>query len=308
MRASGAQERPAGAVALLGQAPLRGRARHWTINVLWRLLREKPLGVFGGAIVLAMIVVAIFAPLIAPYPANAMHPQSSVHPPGAQFWFGTDQFGRDLFSRIVHGSRISLFVGFVAVGIGASAATAIGMLSGYFGGKLDLLLQRAVDAVMSFPWLIIVMSIMGIVGPGMLNVAVVLGILTTAGSSRVIRGAALSVKESQYVDAARALGAGHGRIILVHILPNISAPIIIIATLGLGTAILAESSLSFLGYGIPQPAPAWGSMLSLEGRRYMLTAPWIAIFPGVAISLIVFGFNMLGDALRDVLDPRLRGT
>ncbi|MBI4495593.1 MAG: ABC transporter permease, partial [Deltaproteobacteria bacterium] len=267
MRASGAPERPAAEAALPGRATLRGRARHWTIEVLFRLLREKPLGVFGGLIVVTMLAVAIFAPLIAPYPANAMNPQSSVHPPSAQFWFGTDQFGRDLFSRIVYGSRISLFVGFVAVGIGATAATTIGVLSGYFGGKLDLLLQRAVDAVMSFPWLVIVMSIMGIVGPGMVNVAIVLGILTTAGNSRVIRGTVLAVKEAQYVDAARALGAGNGRIILVHILPNISAPIIIIARLGLGTAILAVSSLSFLGYGIPQPAPARGSMLSLEGRR-----------------------------------------
>jgi peptide/nickel transport system permease protein len=302
------QGRLASEIALSGEMRLRRQARHWVVDVLVRLVREKPLGVFGGLIVLAMVLIAIFAPLIARYPANAMNPQASIHAPSAQFWLGTDQFGRDLFSRIVHGSRISLFVGFVAVGIGASAATAIGVLSGYFGGKLDLLLQRVVDAVMSFPWLIIVMSVMGIVGPGMLNVAIVLGILTTAGNSRVIRGAAMAVKESQYVDAARALGSGHGRIILVHILPNISAPIIIIATLGLGTAILAESSLSFLGYGIPQPAPAWGSMLSLEGRRYMLAAPWIAIFPGVAISLVVFGFNMLGDALRDVLDPRLRGT
>jgi peptide/nickel transport system permease protein len=193
------------------------------------------------------------------------------------------------------------------VSIGTVLATMIGVMSGYFGGKVDVLMQRVVDAWMAFPFLVAVISLMAVLGPGLLNVICALGILSAANSSRIIRSAALAIKEHQYVEAARAVGASHLRIILRYILPNVMAPIIIIATISLGFAILAESALSFLGLGVPPPYPSWGEMLSGSGRSYMHKAPWMATWPGVAISLAVFGFNMLGDALRDLLDPRLRG-
>jgi peptide/nickel transport system permease protein len=231
-----------------------------------------------------------------------------LKPPGAQFYLGTDNLGRDLFSRIVYGARISMTVGFGAVGLSLLLATFLGVTSGYFGGKVDVLVQRLVDACMAFPPLVILLSIMAVLGPGLLNVILVLGIVPSANRSRVIRSATLAAKENQFVEAARAVGAGHLRIILRYILPNVMAPIIIIATNALGGVILAESTLSFLGFGVPPPHPSWGEMLSGSGRSYMYRAPWMAIWPGVAISLGVFGFNMLGDALRDLLDPRLRGS
>jgi peptide/nickel transport system permease protein len=198
-------------------------------------------------------------------------------------------------------------VGFGAVGIGTLLATIIGVSSGYFGGTLDVCLQRLVDAWMAFPFLVVLLSVMAILGPGLLNVVLSLGVLSAANSSRIIRSATLSIREHQYVEAARAVGASQWRIIWLYILPNVIAPIIIIATVSLGFAILAESALSFLGLGVPPPYPSWGEMLSGSGRTYMHKAPWMATWPGVAISLAVFGFNMLGDALRDLLDPRLRG-
>ena len=274
---------------------------------LWRLLKEKPLGAFGAVIVLGLLLCAIFAPWIAPYPYDQTDVRQRLKPPSAQFYLGTDNLGRDLFSRIVYGARISVTVGFGAVGVGTLLATLIGIVSGYFGGKFDVLIQRLVDAWMAFPWLVILMSIMAVLGPGLLNIILSLGLLSAASSSRVIRSATLAAKENQFVEAARAVGASHLRILLCYILPNVMAPIIIIATIGLGFAILAESALSFLGLGVPPPYPSWGEMLSGSGRSYMQRAPWMAIWPGVAISLAVFGFNMLGDALRDLLDPRLRG-
>jgi peptide/nickel transport system permease protein len=193
------------------------------------------------------------------------------------------------------------------VGLGTLLATLVGVGSGYFGGKLDVLVQRLVDAWMAFPFLVILLSLMAVLGPGLLNIIVLLGGLSAANSSRIIRSATLAAREYQFVEAARAVGASHWRIIVRYILPNVMAPIIIIATIGLGFAILAESALSFLGLGVPPPYPSWGEMLSGSGRSYMHKAPWMATWPGVAISLAVFGFNMLGDALRDLLDPRLRG-
>jgi peptide/nickel transport system permease protein len=199
-------------------------------------------------------------------------------------------------------------VGFLTVLFGNAAAVAIGITSGYFRGRYDIVVQRLVDAWQAFPFLIIILSLLAVLGPGMLNVILALSILVAAGASRVIRSATLSVVEHPYIEAARAMGAGHVRVIVRHVLPNVAATILVIATIGLGGVILAESALSFLGYGVPPPHPSWGSMLSGSGRTYMYNAPWIAIWPGVAISMVVFGFNMLGDALRDVLDPRLRGS
>jgi peptide/nickel transport system permease protein len=271
-----------------------------------RLIKEKPLGAFGGVIVLGLLLCALLAPWIATHPYDQTNVRHRLKPPGPQFYFGTDNLGRDIFSRIIYGARVSVTVGFGAVSIGICLATIIGVGSGYVGGKADVLVQRLVDTQMAIPGLLLLLNIMAVLGPGLLNIILALGVVSAAGSSRIIRSAALSVKENQFVEAARAIGASHLRIILHYILPNIMAPIIIITTVSLGFVILIESALSFLGFGVPPPYPSWGEMLSGSGRSYMYKAPWMATWPGVAISLAVFGFNMLGDALRDLLDPRLR--
>ncbi|HTO10817.1 MAG TPA: ABC transporter permease [Candidatus Binatia bacterium] len=270
--------------------------------------RRKPLGALGAVIVLGLLLMAGFAEWIAPYAYDQQLAGARLRPPGRGFLLGTDNVGRDIFSRIVYGARVSVTVGFLTVLLGNAVAALIGITSGYFRGRYDILVQRVVDAWQSFPYLIIILSLLAVLGPGMLNVILALSVLVAAGTSRVIRSATLSVVEHPYIEAARAMGAGHLRVILRHVLPNVAATIVVVATIALGGVILAESALSFLGYGVPPPHPSWGSMLSGSGRTYMYSAPWIAIWPGVAISLVVFGFNMLGDALRDVLDPRLRGS
>jgi peptide/nickel transport system permease protein len=274
---------------------------------LWRLIKEKPLGAFGGVIVLGLLLCALLAPWIATNPYDQTNVRNRLKPPSSQFYFGTDNLGRDIFSRIVYGARVSVTVGFGAVSIGITLATIIGVGSAYFGGKFDILVQRLVDAQVAIPGLLLLLNIMAVTGPGLLNIILALGLVSAAGSSRIIRSAAMATKENQFVEAARAVGASHLRIILCYILPNIMAPIIIITTVSLGFTILIESTLSFLGFGVPPPYPSWGEMLSGSGRSYMHKAPWMATWPGIAISLAVFGFNMLGDALRDLLDPRLRG-
>ena len=256
---------------------------------------------------LGLLIMAIFAPWIAPYQYDETIPGARMKAPGAQFWMGTDNLGRDVYSRVVYGAAVSVTVGFGAVLLANVLATAIGITSGYFGGAYDICVQRVVDAWQSFPFLVVILSLMAVLGPGLLNLVLALGVLGAAAASRVIRGTTISVMQNTYVEAARALGAGHLRIMLRYILPNVAATVIILATIGLGAAILAESALSFLGFGVPPPYPSWGAMLSGSGRSFMYRAPWMAIWPGAAISLAVFGFNMLGDALRDVLDPRLRG-
>jgi peptide/nickel transport system permease protein len=277
------------------------------LQSLWTFSRRKPLGALGGLIVLVLLLLALFAPWIAPYSYDETIPGARMKAPGAQFWMGTDNLGRDVFSRVVYGAGVSVTVGFGAVLLANVLATIIGITSGYFGGAYDICVQRVVDAWQSFPFLVVILSMMAVLGPGLLNLVLALGILGAAAASRVIRGTTISVMQNTYVEAARALGAGHLRIMLRYILPNVAATVIILATIGLGGAILAESALSFLGFGVPPPYPSWGAMLSGSGRSFMYRAPWMAIWPGAAISLAVFGFNMLGDALRDVLDPRLRG-
>jgi peptide/nickel transport system permease protein len=285
----------------------RSAASRWGRAVA-RFARQKPLGAIGGVIVVAMLVMTLFAEVIAPYSYDESVRGARMKPPGAAHWLGTDNLSRDLWSRIVYGARVSVTVGFATIALAMVAATAIGVSSAYFGGVFDLVVQRVVDAWLSFPYLIIILSVMAVLGPGRVNLILSIAIILASTNSRVIRGAALTVMQSQFVEAARAIGCGHARIIVRHILPNVTATIIILATIGLGTVILAESALSFLGFGVPPPYPSWGAMLSGSGRTYMFRAPWMAVWPGVAISLAVFGFNMLGDALRDVLDPRLRGT
>jgi peptide/nickel transport system permease protein len=271
------------------------------------MLRHKPLGTVGGAIVLAMLLAAVFADVLTPYGFAETNLRERFIAVSAAHWLGTDQLGRDVLTRILHGARISLYVGFGAVAVASVLSTTIGIVCAYWGGKIDLLLQRLVDAWMSFPGLLILMSIMSLLGPSALNITLVLGIAFGLRESRIIRGVALSIKEHTYVESARAMGSGHLRITLAHILPNVFPTVVIVATTGLSTVILTEASLSFLGLGVPPPYPTWGGMLSLAGLDHMYQAPWLAIWPAVALSLAVFGFNMLGDALRDVLDPRLRG-
>jgi peptide/nickel transport system permease protein len=255
-----------------------------------------------------MLLMTVFAERIAPFDYDESIRGARMKPPGITHWLGTDNLGRDMWSRIVFGARVSVTVGFAAIGLGIVLATILGTTSGYFGGAYDLVTQRVVDAWMSFPYLVIILSVMAVLGPGLLNVILSLALIVAAINSRVIRGATIATAQHAYVEAARAMGCGHGRVIVRHILPNVAATVIILATIGLGAAILAESALSFLGFGVPPPYPSWGAMLSGSGRTYMFRAPWMAVWPGVAISLAVFAFNMLGDALRDELDPRLRGS
>jgi peptide/nickel transport system permease protein len=277
------------------------------VRATGRFCRSKPLGAIGAALILILLVLAVFADRIAPYAYDESIRGARMKAPSVQFWMGTDNLGRDVWSRVVYGARISVTVGFATVALATLMATLIGVSSAYLGGAYDIVVQRIVDAWMSFPALVVVLSLMAALGPGLLNLVLALSILGAASASRVIRGATLSAIQHPYVEAARALGAGHLRIVAHHVLPNVMATILILATIGLGTVILAESGLSFLGFGVPPPYPSWGAMLSGSGRSFMYHAPWMALWPATAISLAVFGFNMLGDALRDVLDPRLRG-
>lgn len=272
-----------------------------------RLATSKPLAVVGGIIVLAYLVIAGLADVIAPYAVDVVNPVGRLQGPSTQHIMGTDSLGRDTFSLVVHGARTSIYVGLGAVAISTAGALIIGVVTAYYGGWLDIMMQRLVDMWMSFPWLVIILTIAAIAGPGLITVTLLLGFAYTFPNSRVVRSATLTTKQNLYIDAARVIGANDLRIMVSHILPNIMAPVIILATLGLGNAILAEASLSFLGLGVTPPDVSWGTMLSGGSRQYFFRSPWLALWPGLALSLAIFGFNMLGDGLRDVLDPRLRG-
>jgi len=274
---------------------------------LFRFVRRYPLGALGGAILLAMILTAIFAPLLAPHDPQATSVERQYARPGSELILGGDQLGRDVLSRLIYGTRISLYVGLLSVGIGVTAGTLIGILSAYAGGAVDLVVQRLVDALMGFPPIILALGLMAALGASMNNVVIALVVILLPGATRVVRAQTLSIKELDYVLAARAISASHVRIVLRHILPNVAATYIVLSTITLGFAIVVEASLSFLGVGIPPDVPTWGGMLTLGASRYVNIAPWLAIFPGIAITLVVFAVNLLGDSLRDVLDPRLRG-
>jgi peptide/nickel transport system permease protein len=280
-------------------------SRSWLSGVR-EFVRRRPLGAIGAAVVVLMIVVATFAGVLAPYDPVAVDFGAMLARPSAQHWLGTDAFGRDVLSRLVYGSRTALFVGFGAAFVGATAGAILGVGSAYFGGRLDLYLQRLMDIFLSFPLIILALAIVAILGNALHNVIMAITIPMIPRCALVIRSSALSIREMPYVDAARAAGFGHGRIILRHMLPNVMAPDLILLTAFLGQAILLESSLSFLGLGVQEPTAAWGLMLRGAAVEFAETAPWMAIFPGLAISLAVFAFNLFGDSLRDALDPKLR--
>lgn len=277
----------------------------WPAFVL-DLMRRQPLGAAGALVVIVMVVLAALANVVAPHDPTANNFAVMHVPPSAEYWLGTDQFGRDVLSRIIYGARTALFVGFVAAGVGSSIGLVLGVTSAYFGGLTDLIMQRVMDVFMAFPLIILALAVVSILGPGTINVIIAITIPFIPQCARVVRASALAIREIPYVDAARACGFGHSRIILRHMVPNVMAPFLIMLTAFVGQAILLEASLSYLGLGVQEPTPAWGLMLQGGAEEYAESAPWMAIFPGLAITLAVFGFNLFGDALRDVLDPRLR--
>ncbi len=288
--------------------PLSWRpARSLWRTSLTRLVHGNLIGLVGAAMVAMLVTVAALAPLIATHDQYTLNARERLVSPGDAHWFGTDDLGRDVFSRVVYGARISLYVGFISVSVGIIAGTLIGLSSAYFRGATDFWLQRLVDALFAFPTIILALAIVAVLGPSIQNVIIAVGITSMPRIARVVRSSALSVMSQPYMEAAKAMGCSDLRMMAQHVLPNCMAPIIILATAGFGGAILAEASLSFLGVGTPPPNPSWGAMLSGAAQRYIQIAPWLAVFPGLAITLAVFGFNLFGDALRDVLDPRLRG-
>ena len=277
------------------------------IAQITRFARRKPLGAGGAAVIVLLILIAATADLISPY-GPLVHSSSLLQGPSSEHLVGTDQFGRDVLSRVMHGARTSLQVGVAATVFAMVPAVIIGMTSAYFGGWYDYGVQRFVDTIQALPGLILLVTILVVLGSGLWNVIFALSFNSAIVGSRVMRGATMGVSNEMYVDAARAMGSSHVRIMLRHLLPNIVPTVIVVYSLGFGNVILAEASLSFLGYGIPPPTPSWGGMLAADGRSYMFAAPWMLWGPTVALALVVFAVNMFGDAIRDVLDPRLRGT
>ena len=278
------------------------RWRAWIMD----FCRRRPLGAIGGAVIVFLLLVAAVAPWIAPYDPVAVDFEAMLAPPSAAHWLGTDSFGRDVLSRLIYGSRTALIVGFGASMLGASIGALLGVGSAYFGGRVDLYLQRIMDVLLSFPLIILALALVAILGNSIPNLIIAIMIPMIPRCALVIRASALSIREMPYVDAARAAGFRHSRIILRHMLPNVMASYLVMLTAFLGQAILLEASLSFLGLGVQEPLPAWGLMLRGAAVEFAETAPWMAIFPGLAISVAVFAFNLFGDSLRDALDPRLR--
>jgi peptide/nickel transport system permease protein len=282
-------------------APPRG-----IVAVVVSFFRRQPVGSIGMALVLIFGLAGVFAGLVSPYNPTANDFAAMTEPPSWAHWFGTDQLGRDLLSRILFGARTAFLVGLTSALVGGFSGLVIGVGSAYFGGRLDLWLQRLLDIVMSFPLIIMALAVVSIFGTGIQNVILAITIPLIPRCARVVRSSALAIRQVPYVDAARALGYGHIRIILRHMVPNVMGPFLVIITAAVGQAILAEAALSYLGLGVQEPVPAWGLMLQGGAEEYATTAPWIAVFPGLAIMLTVFGINLFGDALRDVLDPKLR--
>jgi peptide/nickel transport system permease protein len=281
-------------------------ARRVALGAVWEFARRRPLGAVGAVIIVIMLAVATLASLIAPYDPLAIDFGAMLASPSSAHWLGTDSFGRDVLSRLIYGSRTALLVGFGASLLGATLGAVLGVASAYFGGRIDLYVQRVMDIFLSFPLIILALALVAILGNSIPNLILAITVPMIPRCALVIRSSALSIREMPYVDAARAAGFRHHRIILRHMLPNVMAPFLIMITAFVGQAILLESSLSFLGLGVQEPIPAWGLMLSGAAVEFAERAPWMAIFPGLAISLSVFAFNLFGDSLRDALDPRLR--
>jgi peptide/nickel transport system permease protein len=270
-----------------------------------RRFRANRIGMAGALITLAVVLVALLAPLIAPYPPDETHPNWRLFPPNEYFLLGTDELGRDVLSRIIFGSRISLQVGLISVGLALAVGAVLGLVAGFYGGPVDNAIMRVMDVLFAFPAILLAIGIMAMLGASITNAMIAIGVVYAPSFARLTRASVLSLKEKEFVEAARVLGVGPARTVARHIVPNLLAPLIVQTTYSFSTAILAEAALSFLGLGTPPPTPSWGTMLSAS-RRYLELAPWPAIFPGVAIMVVVLGFNLFGDGLRDVLDPRMR--
>ena len=280
-------------------------SKSWSSQLI-DLIRRQPLASAGGLVVLIMIFASIFANFLSPYDPEAASWIDQLSPPSAEFWLGTDAFGRDILTRIIFGARTALFVGFTAAFVGATSGLILGVASAYFGGRFDIICQRLVDIVMAFPLIVLALAVVATLGASTVNVIIAITIPFIPQCARVVRSSALAIREIPYVDAARALGFSHTRIIMKHMIPNVMAPYLIMLTTFVGQAILLEASLSYLGMGVQEPTPAWGLMLQGGAEEFAESAPWVPIFPGLAITIAVFGFNLFGDGLRDVLDPRLR--
>ena len=276
------------------------------LGTLGAFCRANPLGAFGGFIVVTMVLMAVFAPFLTSFDPTDNDFGAMLAAPDWEHFLGTDQFGRDLLSRIIYGARTALLVGFVSSFIGCFLGLFLGVTSAYFGGRFDLLFQRVMDVFMAFPLIILALAVVAIFGTGVQNVIIAITIPVIPRAARIVRASALAIREMPYVDAARANGFSHSRIIFRHMMPNVMAPFLIILTAQVGQAILIEASLSYLGLGVQEPVPAWGLMLRGGAQEYAESAPWVAIYPGLAITLAVFGFNLFGDALRDWLDPKMK--
>ena len=278
------------------------------VGFIIRLFREKPLGAAGAVIFLLFLLCGLFAGWLAPYGMNEINPINRMKAPSAAFPLGTDYLGRDQLSRLLYGAQLSVIIGFGAASLATAISILLGIVSGYLGGRVDLIVQRFVDAWQSFPGLVVLIVAVAVLGPGMPQVIGVLGLLYGIAGSRIVRAAVVSVRENTYVHAAQSIGASTLRILWRHILPNVMPVVIVLFTARVGATILAESGLSFLGLGVPPPAPTWGGMLTGSSRAYMYQGPWLALAPGLALAIVVYAINVLGDALRDLLDPRMRGT
>ncbi len=270
---------------------------------IWRQFRKQRLGLIGGGILCMLLLVALLAPVLAPYDPLAQDLYQRLQSPSTDHWFGTDDFGRDILSRIVYGSRISLRIGLIAISLALTGGTLFGLVAGYRGGMVDMLIMRLMDLMLAFPSILLAIAIVAVIGPGIENAILAVSIVLVPQFARLVRSSVLTVREATYVEAARALGATESRLLFYSILPNCTAPLIVQTTLGMGTAILDAAGLSFLGMGAQPPVPEWGAMLS-GGRELLLRAPWVMTFPGLAIFTVVLGLNLFGDGLRDALDPK----
>ena len=283
-------------------------ARSPTRQFFSRLIHEKPVGAAAALVFLLFVFCGVFANLLAPYGFNEINMLERLKAPSWKHLFGTDNLGRDMFSRCLYGAQLSVIIGLSAAALATTISVLIGLLSGYLGGKIDMVVQRIVDAYMSFPELVILIAVVSVVGPGMLQIIGILSLVLGIGGSRIIRSAVITARENMYVHAAQSIGASTPRVLWRHLLPNIMPPIIVLFTTRVGAAILIESGLSFLGLGVPPPAPTWGGLLSGSGRTYMFQGPWLALAPGLCLTAVVYATNVFGDALRDLLDPRMRGS